>query len=147
MDVVIEKLIAAVNAHDLDAMVALFDPHYDSRQPAHPGRAFVGRSQVRANWAAMFAGVPDFRCETGRIVEDGDTTWCEWAWLGTHADGRPFEMRGVALFLIVDRLIAAGTLYVEEVEAEEVGIDEAVESLAGRRPEVRDDVDPRDPLT
>ena len=43
--------------------MSLFAPEYDSRQPVHPDRAFVGRDQVRANWSAVFAGVPDFRAE------------------------------------------------------------------------------------
>ena len=54
-----EQLNAALNAHDIDAFVALFAPDYDSAQPAHPDRAFRGREQVRANWSGMFAGVPD----------------------------------------------------------------------------------------
>jgi len=58
-------LVEAMNAHDIDAFVSLFAPDYDSRQPAHPDRAFVGRDQVRANWSAMFAGIPDFRAEAG----------------------------------------------------------------------------------
>jgi hypothetical protein len=57
---VLERLRDAQNAHDLDAFVACFDPRYRSEQPVHPDRAFVGSDQVRANWAAVFAGVPDF---------------------------------------------------------------------------------------
>ena len=135
MNIVMEKLIGAMNAHDLDGMLALFHPDYDSRQPAHPGRAFVGSSQVRLSWAAMFAGVPDLRVEVHRSVEDGDTTWCEWSWTGARVDGRPFEVHGVALFRIRDGLIVAGTLYVEDVEAEEAGIEQAVQGLSGERPE------------
>jgi hypothetical protein len=44
-----ERLAAAMNAHDLDAFVALFAPDYDSAQPAHPDRAFTGSEQVRVN--------------------------------------------------------------------------------------------------
>jgi ketosteroid isomerase-like protein len=133
--VVIERLVAAMNDHDLDRMVALFHPDYDSRQPAHPGRAFTGREQVRANWAAMFAGVPDFRAEVVRSVQDGELNWSEWAWHGSRSDGQPFEVRGVTLFEIRDGLIASGTLYVEDVEREAVGIEDAVEGMSGARPE------------
>lgn len=134
-NVVIERLVAAMNDHDLDRMVALFHPDYDSRQPAHPGRAFTGREQVRANWAAMFAGVPDFRAEVVRSVQDGEVNWSEWAWHGSRSDGQPFEVRGVTLFEIRDGLIASGTLYVEDVEREAVGIEDAVEGMSGARPE------------
>jgi len=134
MNVTIDRLIAAVNAHDLDALSVLFHPDYESRQPAHPGRAFVGRSQMRANWAAMFDGVPDVRAELARMVQDGDTTWCEWTWSGTRTDDQPFEMRGVTLFRISGGVIVAGSLYMEAVEAEPVDIARAVEGLSGRRP-------------
>ena len=39
--VVIDRLMGALNDHDLDRMVALFHPDYDSRQPAHPVREQV----------------------------------------------------------------------------------------------------------
>ncbi|WP_173923113.1 nuclear transport factor 2 family protein [Agromyces sp. Marseille-P2726] len=133
--VVIDRLVAAMNDHDLDRMVALFHPAYDSRQPAHPGRAFVGREQVRANWAAMFGGIPDFRAEVVRSVQDGDLNWSEWVWRGIRSDGQPFEVRGVTLFEIRDGLIVAGTLYVEDVERAPLGIEDAVEGMSGARPE------------
>lgn len=133
--VVVERLVAAMNEHDLDRMVALFHPDYDSRQPAHPGRAFTGREQVRANWAAMFGGIRDFRAEVVRTVQDGELNWCEWAWHGIRSDGQPFEVRGVTLFQIRDGLIVAGTLYVEEIEREAAGIEDAVEGMSGTRPE------------
>ena len=60
---VIERLAAAQNAHDIDAMVACFAEDYESEQPAHPDRAFRGSAQVRANWSEIFAGVPDLRAE------------------------------------------------------------------------------------
>ena len=131
---VFEKLVEATNAHDLDAMIALFDADYRSVQPAHPARAFVGAAQVGANWEAMFAGIPDFRNDVTRTVRDGDTIWCEWAWRGTRTDGQPFEARGVALFRVRNDLIAEGTLYMEDVETEAIRIEDAVEGLSGRRP-------------
>ena len=131
---VIDRLIVAVNAHDLDAVAGLFHEDYRSEQPAHPSRAFVGRAQMRANWAAMFAGIPDFRAEICRSVQDGDTVGSEWRWSGTRTDGQTFEVRGVTLFDIADDQIAAGRLYMEDVEHDVGGIEHAVEALSGRRP-------------
>jgi hypothetical protein len=45
---VIAALAEAANAHDLDAFVGLFADDYDSRQPAHPDRAFRTILGVRA---------------------------------------------------------------------------------------------------
>ena len=131
---VINRLVTAMNLHDLSAAAALFHPDYRSSQPAHPGRTFTGREQMRANWAAMFAGIPDFRAELMRSVDDGQITWSEWHWTGTRTDGQAFEMRGVTLFEIADDVIVAGRLYLEDVEREVIGIDEVVETLSGERP-------------
>jgi hypothetical protein len=135
MSEVIDRLVAAMNAHDLEAAAALFQEEYRSEQPAHPGRAFVGRAQMHANWAAMFAGIPDFQAELLRSVDYRNTTWTEWSWSGNRADGQPFQVRGVALFELKDNLITAGRLYMEDVEREAVGIEQAVEALSGRRPD------------
>ena len=97
-----------MNSHDLDGAAGLFHEHYRSEQPAHPDRAFVGRGQMRANWEAMFAGIPDFRAELIGKVVDGDTAWTEWAWAGTREDGKPFQVRGVALFQVSGDLVIAG---------------------------------------
>jgi ketosteroid isomerase-like protein len=131
---VVDRLAAAMNAHDLDAVAGLINPDYRSEQPAHPGRAFTGRAQMLANWEAMLAGIPDFRAEICRSVHDGDTTWTEWRWWGTRSDGQAFEMRGVTLFEVADGQIVAGRLYLEDVERDAAGIEQTVEDLSGRRP-------------
>ena len=40
MSALIDRLQAAMNAHDLDGAADLFHPEYRSEQPAHPARAF-----------------------------------------------------------------------------------------------------------
>jgi len=131
---VIDRLVAAVNTHDLEAAAALFHHDYRSEQPAHPGRAFTGRAQMHANWAAMFTGIPDFHAEVHRSVQDGDTVWTEWHWSGSRTNGSQFEMRGVTLFQVEDELIVAGRLYMEELDTALVGIEQTVEKLSGDRP-------------
>jgi hypothetical protein len=37
---VINQLVEAMNAHDLDVVVQLFHSDYHSEQPAHPAREF-----------------------------------------------------------------------------------------------------------
>lgn len=134
MSDVVDRLAAAMNAHDLDAVAGLIHPDYHSEQPAHPGRAFTGRAQMLANWEAMLAGIPDFCAEICQSVQDGDTTWTEWHWSGTRSDGQTFEVRGMTLFEIAGGQIVAGRLYLEDVEPDVVGIEQAVEDLSGRRP-------------
>jgi limonene-1,2-epoxide hydrolase len=135
MTEVVTQLTAAMNAHDLDAMASLIAEDYRSEQPLHPGREFVGRAQMRANWAAMLAGIPDFHAELLRSTQDGATTWSEWRWTGRRAEGQPIDVRGVTLFEVRDGQIVAGRLYMEDVDQGTSDIGDAVEARAGRRPE------------
>ena len=136
---VIERLAAAMNQHDLEGAAGLIHEDYRSEQPLHPSLAFGGRAQMRANWEAMFAGIPDFHAELISSVQDGDTCWSEWHWTGSPTNGPPLEVRGVTLFQIRDGLIVAGRLYMEDVDLEDTGIDEAVEARSGRRPQLTHD--------
>ena len=96
MGEVTNRALAAMNAHDVDALVACFARDYRGEQPAHPDRAFEGSEKVGENWTSVFSGVPDFEAElllsatTESGVEIG-----EWQWRGTYTDGSPFAMRVV----------------------------------------------------
>ena len=92
---VLEQLLGAVNAHDLDRLVSCFADDYLNETPAHPQRGFQGSDQVRTNWSQIFAGVPDLRAVVPRTAVDGDTVWTEWDISGTRPDGTAFLMRGV----------------------------------------------------
>ena len=127
------RLHAAMNAHDIEALVACFAEDYDSAQPAHPDRAFRGREQVRANWSAVFTGVPDFHAELVRLDAVGDTTWSEWRWDGTQTDGARLDMAGVIVLGIRDERIAWARLYIEPVEQTGAGIDAAVRDMTAER--------------
>lgn len=124
-----ERLREAQNAHDAERMAALFAEDYRSAQPTHPSRAFTGRGQVLANWTSVFEGVPDFTSRVVASCVDGELEWGELDWRGTYKDGSPFAMRGVAILIIRDDLIAEGRLYLEQVEQEGEDIDAAVRDL------------------
>lgn len=127
------RLTGAMNDHDLAAFVACFDPDYESEQPAHPDRRFRGSAQVERNWAAMFAGLPDFRAEIIGSAEAGDTLWTEWQWTGTRADGTRLDARGACIFGVRAGRLAWGRLYMEDVDTGR-GIEAAVSALAGSHP-------------
>ena len=128
---VIERLAAAQNAHDIDAMVACFAEDYESEQPVHPDRAFRGSAQVRANWSEIFAGVPDLRAELLGSTVDGDTVWTAWRYTGTQSDGSRFEIAGVIIAGLRDDRIARARLYVEPIEQAGAGIEAAVREWSG----------------
>ena len=128
---VVQRLHAAMNAHDIDAFVACFHEDYESEQPAHPDRAFRGSGQVRQNWSAIFESTPDFRAELVRAGADGEIEWSEWSWQGTHEDGTALDMAGVIIFGVRDGRFAWARLFVEPVERGGAGIDAAVRQIAG----------------
>lgn len=127
---IVEQLQAALRSRSADNLAALMAEDYDSSQPAHPDRSFVGREQVRTNWSAIFAGVPDFTADVLSAGSDGDTVWSEWAWHGTHADGSRLETAGVMVLGLRDGLIAWARLYIEDVEVGD-GIEAVVRHIAG----------------
>jgi ketosteroid isomerase-like protein len=128
---VVERLRKATSDHDLDAIVDCFAEDYRNETPAHPGRGFEGREQVRANWQRILAGVPDIRAEVSRVAVDGNVVWSEWEMRGTRVDGVPQTMRGVIIFGISDDRASWARFYLEPVDAGADDIDGAVGRVAG----------------
>src|SRR4029450_7831949 len=126
------RLPEAVNAHDLETMVALFADDYHNETPAHPQRGFRGNTQVRRNWTQLFAGVPDLYARLPRVVVDGDRIWTEWDISGTRTDGAPFGMCGVVIFGVTDGRIASARFYLEPVEETSGDVDAHTARVAGR---------------
>ncbi len=114
--VVVARLLAAINGHDLEAMVACFAEDFVNEWPAHPQRGFRGSQQVRRNWSQIFAGVPDVRARLPRMVVDGDTVWAEWDMSGSRRGGAAFAMRGVAILGVAEGRLAWVRFYLEPVE-------------------------------
>jgi ketosteroid isomerase-like protein len=112
----LDRLIRAVNSHDLDGLVACFAADYLNETPAHPLRGFQGSEQVRRNWAQIFGTVTDVQARVPRVAVDGDTVWTEWELTGTRPDGLRFDMRGVVIFRLAGTEIATARFYLEPVE-------------------------------
>jgi ketosteroid isomerase-like protein len=127
------RMLSAMNAHDLDAFVDCFAADYDSQQPAHPNRAFRGSDQVRKNWQGVFAGIPDFTAElllSAEVAEGVEVS--EWRWQGTHTDGSAFGMQGMIVTGVRQDQIAWQRLYMEPIEMGGSNIDEMVQETYRR---------------
>jgi len=122
----IERLVRATNAHDIDALVECFAEDYRNETPVHPGRGFSGRDQVRHNWEQIFAFVPDLRATVIRLTVADDTAWTEWEMTGTRRDGTAHCMRGVILFGVRDGLASWARFYLEPVDEAATTVDDAV---------------------
>ena len=112
----LERLLQAVNTHDLEVLVGCFDDSYVNETPAHPQRSFRGNVQVRRNWEQIFSAVPDIHAEVLRTASDRDTLWTEWEMSGTRVDGDAFQMRGVVIFTVGPTTITSARFYLEPVE-------------------------------
>jgi ketosteroid isomerase-like protein len=122
----VHRLTEAINARDLEAMVACFAPDYRNETPVHPSRGFTGRDQVRRNWEQIFAFIPDLTAEILRLAVHDDVVWTEMEHRGTRRDGSPHLMRGVAIFGVRDSKAAWVRFYLEPVDEDDIDVDEAV---------------------
>jgi ketosteroid isomerase-like protein len=128
---VVERLREATNAHDLDAIVDCFSETYRNETPAHPGRGFSGRAQVRSNWQQIMAAVPDVTADVVRVAVNDDVIWSEWEMRGTRRDGHSHLMRGVIIFGVADDKAMWARFYLEPVDAGDEGADAAVQRIVG----------------
>ncbi|GAA1138348.1 hypothetical protein GCM10009630_41600 [Kribbella jejuensis] len=122
----VSELVEAVNRHDLEALTELFAPDYVNETPVHPARGFTGHDQVRRNWSAIFAGVPDITTEVTAMAVAGDTVWTEWTMDGTRRDGAEHHMRGVVVFTVEDGRATAARFYLEPLDTSSSGVDAAI---------------------
>jgi limonene-1,2-epoxide hydrolase len=122
----VERLCRAANDHDLEALTGCFAPGYRNETPAHPGRGFTGRDQVRRNWEQIFAAIPDLSTRVLRHAVDGQTVWTEWEHRGTRPDGSSHLMRGVVIFGVAGGLADWARFYLEPVSEDGQGVDAAV---------------------
>jgi ketosteroid isomerase-like protein len=130
---VVNTLVAAVNAHDLDALFDCFAADFINETPVHPSRSFTGAEQVQRNWAAILAGVPDLRAEVVADAVSGASVWTEWRMDGHRRDGVEFHMRGVVIFTVTDDVIRSARFYLEPLDSSGTEVSSAVARSVGAR--------------
>jgi ketosteroid isomerase-like protein len=128
---VVERLVEAVNRHELDALVGCFAEDYRNETPAHPSRGFRGRGQVRQNWSRILATVTDLHATVVRSSFDASTAWTEWEMSGSRGDGAALLLRGVMIYEIRDGSIASARFYLEPVDEAGTDVNEAVRAVVG----------------
>ena len=116
---VIDRLIDAINAHDIEALTACFVPAYSVTWPAYPARSFTGREHVRSTWEALFKAYPSIEATVTARVHSGDEIWAEWEFKSESAkDDHPqFWQRGVIVVAAEGDVIGSARFYMEPVEA------------------------------
>ena len=120
------QLRDATNSRSVEQVLDCFADDYVNQTPAHPGRGFTGPGQVGANWARIFAAVPDHTATLLASVQDGDTVWSEWEMRGTRVDGALHLMRGAIVFTVRDGRASSARFYLEPVDLSDADADAAV---------------------
>jgi ketosteroid isomerase-like protein len=115
---VVDRLVDAINRHDLERVTDCFAPTFAMVWPAHPARSFTGRDGVRRNWEAIFQAHPEIQVTLTTRAQSGDEIWGEWEFKAESRDGGPtFWQRGVVIVSVESNLIAQSRFYMEPVEA------------------------------
>ncbi|MDI3195665.1 nuclear transport factor 2 family protein [Pseudarthrobacter sp. AL07] len=128
----VRRMLDAANRHDLEAMVAEFAKDYRNATPVHPARSFTGSAQVRKNWTALFAGMPDLTLTVHDVAtRPGGKVWLEWSNCGTRPDGSVQRAAGVSILTVRDDKIAAAQFYLEPVDDGPGDVNEAISSAVG----------------
>ncbi|HET7757628.1 MAG TPA: nuclear transport factor 2 family protein [Steroidobacteraceae bacterium] len=94
------RLVAAFNAHDLDAVMRFFADDCELLMPRGPdpwGERYVGKAAVRKGLATRFAGLPDVHYGDVHNWVGGDHAVSQWTLTGTARDGRKITVRGCDL--------------------------------------------------
>jgi hypothetical protein len=102
---VVDRVLAALNAHDLDAFVAC----YAADATIENGRDAVaahGHDELRARFGPMFEAYPELGIEAGWRTQVGDFVVQE-----EMVRGRGEHERHVAVYLVEDDLIVRERLF------------------------------------
>lgn len=93
----LRTVLAAFNAHDLDAIMEFFadECSFDMPRGTEPfGTRFVGKTAVREALASRFQGLPDVHYGEDRHWVCGEFGVSEWLLTGTARDGQRVRVRG-----------------------------------------------------
>jgi len=96
----LEHILAAFNAHDLDAIMEFFADDCELFMPRGKepwGLRHVGKAAVREGLATRFAGLPDVHYGEDRHWVAGNLGVSTWLLTGTTKSGDRLRVRGVDL--------------------------------------------------
>ena len=96
----LKELLAAFNAHDLDAIMEFFADDcefYMPRGQEPGGTRYAGKPAVREGLATRFEGIPDVHYGEDRHWVAGDLGVSTWLLTGTTQTGEQIRVRGVDL--------------------------------------------------
>ena len=102
---VLQEVLDAFNAHDLDLIMSFFADDCVMDMPHGPGpggRRLVGKDEVREGIRSRLDGIPDIHYGDDRHWVCDDRGVSEWTIRGTRPTGERVEVRGCDLFEFAD---------------------------------------------
>jgi steroid delta-isomerase-like uncharacterized protein len=101
---VVEEMLAAWNAHDVDRVLGFYTPDYEGQDVGEPG-AQRGLPDVRASVDHYLRAFPDLHVTCEETIVEGDRLVVHWRAHGSHRGmllhipptGREVTVRGVSL--------------------------------------------------
>lgn len=113
------QLVAAFNAHDLDAVMSFFAEDCELLMPRGPdpwGKRYVGKAAVREGLATRFEGIPDVHYGDVHNWVSGNHAVSQWTLTGTIKNGKKIKVHGCDLLEFRDGKIARKDSYWKIVE-------------------------------
>lgn len=123
------RFTEATNQKDIQAIEAVFHPHFEMIVPQHPARGFRGRDQEVKNMRYLIETYPDCHIEVLRTAEAGSEIWIE-----THLTATGLEMAAVVIFELDPDTgtIIRGRYYSDQVDRESPEIDDFMHGLGSK---------------
>ena len=92
--------VQAFSAHDLDALVALYEP--DAVLVPQQGQTVTGRDAIRETLKGFLTLCGEFRSEVKSVVQTGDLALVrsDWSLVGTAPGGCPVDLSGCGVAIV-----------------------------------------------
>jgi len=110
----VRRFNEAFNAHDINAIMTMMtgDCVFENTNPPPDGARYIGQPAVRAYWEKFFHNSPDARFDAEEAFAADDRCVVRWIYRKTK-DGKPWHLRGVDVFRVLDGKIAEKLSYVK----------------------------------
>ena len=119
---VVQQVFSGINAHDLDALRAVWAPDVVERSP---DKTCHGPEELAAYFGGLFAALPDLRMEIVNATEDGETVYARWRMTATHTGGvfngidptgKAIALDGIDEFTIREGKVAANFVVFDQMD-------------------------------
>jgi len=112
---VVERFNDALNAHDIDAVMALMtdDCLFENTYPSPDGERYEGQAPIRRFWEKLIEGSPHAHFAAEELFATGDRVVVRWRYTWKGDDGIEGHVRGVDLFRVRDGKVAEKLAYVK----------------------------------